>query len=320
MKTSALIKMAIPGMVIAFLLSLGGYHVASFHSLLDGFFVAFIGGIIVGNLVRHKTWLWAGTALCKDLLIPIGLFLYGTQINWLKWKTLEPKIFFMSLLNLFLYFVIIFFCNRFLFKNENNKVSYLNAGANAVCGVSATAVYIPFVDAKEDETTATLLAIVVTGLISVFATWYIISPAFGLSTNAYAMLCGLTLNQTGAVKAAAAFAGAEAVKIATQIKFFRTSLILPASFLLMFLSQAAGGKSEPMSKELRNSAIRYGLFIGALFFGASILTTFGPLGAHAKTIKPLFKVLFGMTLASVGLLCDVRKVLRKDIVFNILSP
>ncbi|MFH1768156.1 MAG: putative sulfate exporter family transporter [Candidatus Omnitrophota bacterium] len=319
MKNKNIILLAVPGIIIAFSLSYLGNILSKYHPLLDGFFIAFIGGIIVSTLIRKKTLLWTGTALCKDILIPVGLFLYGTQINWLKWAKLDAPIFFISIINIFLYFIVIFLCNRYLFGINNNKLSFLNSGANSICGVSATAVYIPFVDADEEETTATLLTIVITGLISVFSTWYIIQNIAILSSNQYAALCGLTLNQTGAVKAAASFMSKETVGLATTIKFFRTSLIIPVAFLIMFLNQKNTGSSGKMSSQLRRSAINYGVFIGILFFGGSLLFTFTPLSSYAKPISPLFKILFGSTLASVGLLCDLRKILKKEIIFNTIS-
>lgn len=318
MKRENIFVLALPGIVIAFLLSFLAFRLSLYHPMLDALFIAFIGGIIISNIIRRKTFFMLGAALCKDILIPVGLFLYGTQINWLEMAKIKPPIFIISLINTFFYFIIIFLCNRYLFRITNNKLSYLNGGANSICGVSATAVFIPFVNAKEDEVTATLLAIVITGLISVFSTWFIIQQRINLPLGKYAALCGVTLNQTGAVKVAASFMGKEAAKLATTIKFFRTSLIIPVALLLMFLTQR-GGIPDKITKELRKSIIGYGIFIALLFFGASLLFSFTPLKSYSTAIKPWFTVLFGMTLVSVGFLCDLRVVLKKEVIYNTIS-
>lgn len=314
-----IVLLMLPGLIAAGAVSFLGFKLSRYHPLLDGFFIAFIGAILLRNLVRRQWFFAAGAALCKDILIPVGLLLYGTQINWLTLTKPNPSIFIISLATTLTYFAIIFLCNRFVFGITNNKLTYLNSGANAICGVSATAVYIPFVDAKEDEVTSTLLAVVITGVLSVFATWFFIQQNLQLSTQQYATLCGVTLNQTGAVKASAAFMGKEAVTVAATIKAFRTSLILPVALLLMVLTRVAGGTAEKMSKELQKSAVGYGIFIAVLFFGASLLFSFTPLAVHTKAVEPWFKILFGMTIAGVGLMADMKKVINRQLLFNSAS-
>jgi uncharacterized integral membrane protein (TIGR00698 family) len=319
MKKQNLIMLALPGIIIAFALSLLGRQLSQGFPLLDAFFVAFIAAIMVGIFFKNKSMLWMGTAFCKDLLLPIGLLLYGTQMNQLEISRLDPPIVLFSVLNMFLYFGIIFICNRFLFRIRNNKISYLNGGANAICGISATAVFVPFVDAKEDEISMTLLAVVVTGMISVFATWFIIQPAVQFSSPEYATFCGLTLNQTGAVKEAAGFMGKDAVALASTIKFFRTCLLIPVAFALMFLTRYAGGTAKKLSMLAMEKAMIYGIMIALLFFGASLLFSFTPLQAYAKPIRPWFTIIFGMFLVSVGLLCDVKKFFKKEFLLNMAS-
>ena len=324
MKKINMLIAILPGLFIVFALSFLGERLSHKGPLYDAFFVAFIGSIIVGNLIRKKSFLWMGTALCKDLLIPVGLLLYGTQVNFAEVIKLKPAIFVISLINAFLYFSVIYLCNRYLFKITNNKISFLSGGANSICGVAATAVYVPFADAKEDEVTGTLLAIVITGLIAVFSTAYVIPKLMGkfmgtLTNDQYSALAGTTLNQTGAVKLAAQLYNEKTVKVALAIKNFRTSLIIPSALFIMFLAQNWGGTAEKMSAELKKSAVRYGIFIALLFFGASLIFTFTGMHKYSKVIEPWFKVIFGMTLASVGLLCNIKKIFKKEIFLNILS-
>lgn len=319
MKKNNLFVWALPGVAISFLLSYAGFVFSNAHPLLDAFFIAFIGGVVVGNFIKKKSLLWMGVGLCKDVLIPVGLFLYGAQLNMHDWVNVEFRIFVFALINIFAYFTVILACNKYLFKITDNKLSYMNAGANSICGVSATAVFIPFVEANDEEVSATLIAIVVTGLISVFATWMIIKNFFaGISVEKYAAICALTLNQTGAVKTAAGFMGQEAVRIASTIKYFRTSMIIPAALILMFLNQHMPGRRSKMPAEIRRSVVNYGFFIAMLYFGGSFLFS-GPLYGYSAGVKPWFVILFGMALASIGLLCDVRQIFRKDVFLNTLS-
>lgn len=311
----------LPVVVVILLLGWAGIKLAEVYPLLDALFVSFIAGILVSNTLRVKWIVWTKALVCRNILIPLGLFLYGTQINWLEWFKLNPSTFVISFINVAIYFAVILLCNRFIFRVSNSKLSYLNAGANSICGVSATAVFIPFVDAKEDEVAATLFAIVITGFVSVFLTWNFIQQAANLPLEKYAAFCGLTLNQTGLTKMAAGFMSKDAVKLAVTVKNFRTSLILPMALLLMYLTQAFGSKeaSEKMSPEARKKALSYGLLIVLLFFGSSIAFSFTGLHSQAKAIKPFFSFVFCMTMGSVGLLCDFRKILKIEVLCNTMS-
>jgi len=319
MRIINLLKLALPGLIVTFLLSFLGLQLAALYHLMDALFLAFLGAVILGSILKQKSFLFMGIGVCKDILIPVGLFLYGTQVGIKEWGTIKFDVFSLAVLNLAIYFVVIFIINRYLFRILNNRISFLNGGANAICGVSATAVFIPFIDAKNDEVTMTLISIVVTGLVSVFATWFLIQPVVNLPLQEYAEFCGLTLNQTGLVKAAAGFMSHDAVNIAITVKNFRTSMIIPVALLLMFLSHWFGGKKYKMPGELRKSAVIYGVFIAFLFFGGALLFTFTPLSGYTNSIKPVFKIVFGMTLASVGLLCNIRHVSKTKMILNTLS-
>ncbi|RME77872.1 MAG: putative sulfate exporter family transporter [Planctomycetota bacterium] len=286
-------------------------------SLISIFYCLYCQCFVEAFIIRKQSH-WIGNALCKDILIPVSLFFYGTQENLMKIAHIQPKIFIICMVNIFLYFLIIYCSNRFLFKIANPKISLLNSGCNSICGVSACAVFIPFVDAKDEEVTSTLFAIVITGIVSVFATWYIIQHQISLTLSQYSVLTGSTLNQTGAVKAAARFMGKEAAHAALLIKFFRTSLIIPVALVLMYLTRFLKHEAGT-SPETKRAAIKYGIFIALLFFGGSLLFSFTPLSQYSGRLKPWFKILFGMTLASVGLLCNLKKSFNKEMIWNALS-
>lgn len=320
MKKDSIWLAFLPGFLVTIILAWVAKGVSAYQPMLDTLFVAFLGGIIISNILRNQEIIWTRAALCRDILIPIGLFLYGTQIQMKEWAAIKPYTFIISLVNILLYFSVAFFCNKYLFKITNNKISYMNGGANSICGVSATAVFIPFVKANEEEVASTLVAVVITGMVSVFSTYYLVQHLFALPLDKYATLCGLTLNQTGAVKTAAGFMGAEAEKIALAIKSFRTSLILPVAILMMLFNRAYPGQKQGGEKnDALKEAIGYGILVGLVFFSGSLLSSFTPLGSQAKAIKPWFVFIFSMTLASVGLLCDLRKISKRLVVLNTIS-
>ena len=304
--------LALPGLILAFCLSLFSYWVSTFHPVLDAFFLAFVFSIVVGALIPRKEKLWVGLGLCKDIFIPLGLFLYGTQILWQKVLS-DLSVMGLCLLNLVLYSFLIFGLNRVF--GVKDKVSLLTGPANGICGISATAVFIPFVQAREREISATLTSLFLVGLLSLGVLLSYFSPR--LPERQYGILSGSVLNQTGLVKAATAPKEKQIRQVALTTKYFRTSLIIPVSLLLFFVGRALS--RESISPGLRRKNLKYALFLASLFFGASLIVSFTPLGEYQKSIKPVFKVLFSMTLVSVGLLCDVKKALTRDSFYNFLS-
>lgn len=317
-KDRGLFVLALPGFLIAIAVSILSYWLSGFHKFLDIFALSIIIGVIVGSCFPRKNLLWIGTALCKDILLPIGLLMYGTEVNFEKLAlccVIGSDILYQCIVYAAVAFLIIYLINRLL--RVSLKTNLLTAAGSAICGIAAVAVGAPMVDAEEEDVTKAVIAILLVGAVSFFSIFFLrrffTADIYG---EKFAVFCGITLNQQGLVEAAGNFMERGPDKLALNVKYIRSTFIIPMGFLILLLSQI--GKKE-VESEVRLSVIRHGLIIACLFFGAAIIFTFTPLGQYSHAIRPWYKIIFGAALAAVGLTCDIRRVLKKEALLNILS-
>lgn len=315
-----LFRLALPGFLLAAGISVFSYWLSGLHKFINAFSLAVIIGVIVGSCFPRKNSLWIGTAICKDMLLPIGLFMYGTEVNFKKIAlccVIGSDILIQCVIYSAVTFLIVYFLNRFL--KIAYKTNLLTAAGSAICGIAAIAVSSPMVDAEEEDTTKSVIAILFVGAVSFFVTIFFLNSkffSFDIYGEKFAIFCGMTFNQDGLTQVAGTFMEKGLDKLASNVKYIRTTFIIPFIFLLLLLSQRSKQKA---SAEVRSSIIKYGLTIGFLFFGAAALFTYTPLTHYSPYIKPWYKVIFGSALAAIGLTCDVRKVLKKETLLNMFS-
>ncbi|PIQ88762.1 MAG: hypothetical protein COV72_06780 [Candidatus Omnitrophica bacterium CG11_big_fil_rev_8_21_14_0_20_42_13] len=320
-KNSSLFRLALPGVLIALGISFISYFLSGLHKFLDSFALAIILGVLVGSCFPRKNSLWIGTALCKDILLPLGLLMYGTEVNFEKLSlccVIGSNILFLCIVDVAICFLAVYFINK-IFR-INNKTNLLTACGSAICGIAAVAVGSPMVDAEEEDVTRAVIAVLVVGALSFFCTTVFFSKFFTADIDIYgekfAVFCGMTLNQEGLVETAGKFMEKGLDTLALNVKHIRSIFIVPLGFVILLLSQL--GKKN-INSEVRLSVIKYGFTIGFLFFGAALLFTFTPLGNYSDAIRPMYKLIFGAALAAVGLTCDIRKVFKKETLLNTLS-
>lgn len=318
-KEQGLFRLALPGVLLALAISIFSYYLSGFHRFLHSFALAVIIGVIVGSCFSRKNSLWVGTALCKDILLPIGLFTYATEINFKKLATccvIGSDILFQCIVYSLIIFLTVYFINK-MFKVRHNT-NLLTSVGSAVCGVAAIAVGAPMIDAEEEDVTRAVLAIILVGLAGFFSLFFLrnffTADVYG---EKFAVFCGITLNQDGLVAVAGKnFMEQGLDKLALNVKYIRSTFMVPLGFVILFLSQLSRKGAQ---SEVRLSLIKYGLTIGYILFGAALLFTFTPLGQYSAQIKPWYKIIFGAALAAIGLTCDIRKVLNKEAIFNAVS-
>ncbi|MDP1852646.1 MAG: putative sulfate exporter family transporter [Candidatus Omnitrophota bacterium] len=319
-KEKGLFALALPGFLLALGISIFSYWLSGLYKFINAFAVAVIIGVIIGSCFPRKNSLWIGTALCKDILLPVGLFLYGTEINFKKIAlccVIGSDILFQCVIYSALTFLIVYFLNKLL--KVTYKTNLLTSVGSAICGVAAIAVSSPMVDAEEEDVTKALISILLVGVVSFFASVFFLNKLFFAADvygEKFAIFCGLTFNQDGLVQTAGTFMEKGLDKLALNVKYIRTTLILPFSFIVLFLNQL---KSKKATAEIRLSVIKYSLTIAYLFFGAALLFTYTPLEQYSPLIKPWYKIIFGAALAAIGLTCDIRRVLKKEAALSILS-
>ncbi|EES74051.1 hypothetical protein POTG_01101 [Paenibacillus sp. oral taxon 786 str. D14] len=122
-------------------------------------------------------------------------------------------------------------------------LSLLLGIGTGVCGAAAIAAVSPILKAKEGDTAigAGMVALIGT-LFSVAYTF--LRPVLPMSPLQYGVWSGVSLHEIAHVALAAEPAGPDALAVALLAKLGRVFLLIPLSFLLMYVMKRAGRKAE----------------------------------------------------------------------------
>jgi uncharacterized integral membrane protein (TIGR00698 family) len=258
------------GFPIVFLLSALAYFVSENDIVkyygLEVVFWALIFGLLISNLFGVPNWL--KTAIKTEYFIKIGLVLLGAEVLF---GTIAKVGAYGMVQSILVIGVVFYFCMWVARKvGLDDEFAAILGSSVSICGVSAAIAAGGAVqgDSKKVSHTISLVllcAIPMLILQPLFAKWVGMSPAV-----AGAWLGG-TIDTTGAVVAAGAIAGPEAMAVAVVVKMAQNVLIGVAAFGLAiwfaFKGQAAGGeKPSPMDIWTRFPKFVLGFIVASLVF------------------------------------------------------
>lgn len=268
------------------------YIISLYDPAFEPLFLALIFGIIVGNL-QHDEVKKGVSERSLSFLLPVGITLYGLNINIPYLGEFDPRVVVSTLLVAFTIFGSIIWLSK-IFKIEK-PLSLLLACGSGICGVSAIAIVSPLLKPKKEEFSAAIIIITAVGL-----TGAIIYPSIAYFTaippEKYAILAGATLHQTGIVKISSHFFGVEDEALA--VKGIRIAMIALVALIL-----------SVVYSESRFYAPWY---IVSFLAVALFATTYLP-SEIVSTLRPIATVVFSTTLAAIGYTVNVRKVQRVGI-------
>jgi uncharacterized integral membrane protein (TIGR00698 family) len=258
------------GFPIVFLLSALAYFVSENDIVkyygLEVVFWALIFGLLISNLFGVPNWL--KTAIKTEYFIKIGLVLLGAEVLF---GTIAKVGAYGMVQSILVIGVVFYFCMWVARKvGLDDEFAAILGSSVSICGVSAAIAAGGAVqgDSKKVSHTISLVllcAIPMLILQPLFAKWVGMSPAV-----AGAWLGG-TIDTTGAVVAAGAIAGPEAMAVAVVVKMAQNVLIGVAAFGLAiwfaFKGQVAGGeKPSPMDIWTRFPKFVLGFIVASLVF------------------------------------------------------
>ena len=132
-----------------------------------------------------------------------------------------------------------------LFKADASLSLLLGVGTG-VCGAAAIAAVSPILRADEEDTAIGAGIIALMG--TVFAIAYtLIRPLLPLTNMQYGVWSGVSIHEIAQVALAAAPAGHDALAIALLAKLGRVFLLVPLSFIFVFIMKARGAH-DPKAK------------------------------------------------------------------------
>ena len=290
------------GFPFVFILSLiagiiGGNTTISYYGL-ETVFWALLLGLLISNTVGVPGWL--KEAVKTEYFIKIGLVLLGAEILF----TTVVKVGAYGMVQSIIVIAVVFYVCFWVAKKLglDDEFASILGTAVSICGVSAAIAAGGAVKGDPKKVSHTI-SLVLLCAIPMLIFQPIIAKAMGWLPAMTGAWLGGTIDTTGAVVAAGAIAGPEAMSVAVVVKMAQNVLIGVAAFLLaiwfVFKGREAGEK--PSATEIW---FRFPKFVVG-FIIASIVFSFFMTEAFAKGVTgisaPLRAWWFNLAFICIGL-------------------
>jgi uncharacterized integral membrane protein (TIGR00698 family) len=189
------------------------------------------------------------------------------------------------------------------------KLTSLLAIGSSICGVSAIIAAKGAINAKDEDASYAIAAILALGAIGLF-TFPLIGHAIGLSDHAYGLWVGLAIDNTAEATAAGNLWSEQAGKIAVLAKTTRNATI---GFVVLGYAIYWATKGEAQTIENKAAFLwnKFPKFVLG-FIAVSLAATLGAFSKEqAADLANLSRWAFLLTFAGVGLSTDFRE-MRKQ--------
>ena len=270
------------GFPIVFILSALAYFVSENDIVkyygLEVVFWALIFGLLISNIVGVPAWL--KSAIKTEFFIKIGLVLLGAEVLF---GTIAKVGAYGMVQSVLVIGLVFYFCLWFARKvGLDDEFASIIGASVSICGVSAAIAAGGAVQGDSKKVSHTI-SLVLLCAIPMLILMPLIAKSVGMSPAVAGAWLGGTIDTTGAVVAAGAIAGPEAMSVAVVVKMAQNVLIGLAAFLLAlwfaFKGQAAGGEKP----SLMQIWTRFPKFVLG-FIVASIVFSFFMAEAEAKAV------------------------------------
>lgn len=291
MKKQSLVTAFILTLCISFL----SYYLSSFNASFDALVVSIIIGMLLGNIVVLREVVEGGLDAAAKVFLPVGIALFGSQ---LVFSGLQASM----LTSIVVVFIALFGLTMLISRifNLNQHLSILLASGLSVCGASAIAVISPLIGARREDTSISIIAVMMLGLTGMIF-YPILVDVVGLDFSEFNFLAGTTLPMLGQVRVAAAAVCPDCLDTALKIKLVRISFLFFLVTVAVFLSGKEGRK------------VQIPWFV-AVFIGMTLLANFtrilAPVMTYLKTASSFF---LAAGLAAIGLSVDLDAVIEEGL-------
>ncbi len=293
----------LPGLILSVIIGSAAYYLSQFHILLDPLVSGILLGILIRLIIGARPMFSPGLELAPRLIIPVGIVLYGVNLEFQKLSKVMPMAWLQMLVGIVIIFWLADFLGR-LFK-VSEKTGVLTAIGTAICGASAVMMASPAIKAEKEDASKAILVVVFWGIIGAFL-YPFVQKFLAMPEDIYALFAATTLHTTGAVKTAVFFLGKNVEAFALSIKLARTALIIPILAVLTFIFRK---EQQRQSEENRSPFLIYWALAGFVITG--IFFSFVPeLTGYVKTLKPYSAIFWTLAMASIGLTIDIKGLLK----------
>lgn len=285
-------KESFQGLFVSLLIAFSAFMLSYIHPSLEALAISIIFGMLVGNILKDSRTLQKGINLSLKIFLPVGIALYGSQ---LQLKDVEPVkvvyifITFISVFSLVYIFTRLFGCR--------NNTSVLIATGMSVCGASAIAIVSPLIEADREETSISLIVVTIVGLIGMIF-FPLIGYYLNYSVEEFALLSGTTLPMLGQVKVAAMDYRGDILTLAIKYKLIRMSFLI---FIITVAIVLSGIKKKRF----------YVPWFVVVFILLAIVVNVFNLSYITGYLAPISRFSLCTALASIGLSVDFEAITER---------
>ncbi|NOY42668.1 MAG: putative sulfate exporter family transporter [Planctomycetes bacterium] len=301
--------------LLAFILA--AQEVVKYYSLSYALW-ALVAGLLISNTIGTPAFL--KPAVRTELYIKTGLVVLGAEVLFSKLLALGVPGIFVAWVVTPTVLISTFWFGQKILKISSPSLNMVISADMSVCGVSAAIATAAACKAKKEELTAAI------GLSLIFTVvMMVVMPAVIKATGMGPVLGGAwmggTIDSTGAVGAAGAILGDEALTVATTVKMIQNVLIGVVAFAVAvywvrYQTPATDGV-QPSLSEIWNRFPKFVLGFLAASLAFSAVYSFHPAGEQligamisgsTKTLRGWF---FCLAFVSIGLDTNFKELSRQ---------
>ena len=269
---------------------------------------AIVIGLGIANTVRVPKIFRAGIAT-YEFFLKLGIVLLGVRFLLGDVLKLGGISLIAVVLELTISIVLMTWLGN-VFKLSPKLTSLLAVGSS-ICGVSAIIAAKGAINAKDEDASFAIAAILALGAIGLFA-FPVIGHLLGMSDHAYGLWAGLAIDNTAEATAAGNLWSDQAGKIAVLAKTTRNATI---GFIVLAYAIYWAARGE--ARTVENKAVflwnKFPKFVLG-FLAISLLATLGAFSKEQMAdIANLSRWAFLLTFAGVGLSTDLREMRKQGL-------
>jgi uncharacterized integral membrane protein (TIGR00698 family) len=284
------------GFLLALALGIAASLIAKQVKGLDPLVAAVVLGTAASLVVgaREKVYfkVLPGIILAQSIFIPIGIALYGKNLEIKVMLASSPWVFLQVAGIAAITFVFMYWLGKLF--GFNQRMRYLLGFGSAICGASAIAIASPVLEAEPNDTAAGLVDNTIAALISMYILATFVLPH--VLPREYAAVAGTLLHQTGFVKMALASEAKNILEFGVVVKSLRVVLLVVAIPTVSYL-------------------IRKRVYIPwylVLFMVVAVVFSYVHLGAHiANGVTTVYEICFSAALVSIGMNANLLHVFKR---------
>lgn len=233
-----------------------------------------------------------GVILAQSIFIPIGIALYGKNLEIKVMLASSPWIFLQVIGITCLTFVFMYWLGKLFGFNE--RMRYLLGFGSAICGASAIAIASPVIEAEPNDTATGLVDNTIAAVISMYILGTLVLPH--LLSREYAAAAGALLHQTGFVKMTLAHQAKDVLAFGVLVKSLRVVLLVVAIPVVSYM-------------------IRKRIYVPwylVLFVVVAFIFSYVPMRADVSTgVTTFYEICFCAALVSIGMNANLLHVFKR---------